>query len=90
MYRGGWSNLEMLNYYTKKLGMKDSIEKDDLLVGLDKNELEKEIEKLRKERDYEREASERRMKLFEEKISFIEQYFKEALTTKNTIKVRAK
>lgn len=41
MYRGGWSNLEMLNYYTKKLGMKDSIEKDDLLIDTDKTEFEK-------------------------------------------------
>lgn len=43
MYRGGWSNLEMLNYYTKKLGMKDSIEASDLLVDIDKNKYEQEI-----------------------------------------------
>lgn len=47
MYRGGWSNLTMLNYYTKKIGMKDSIEKDDLLINVDKHELEKEIEKVK-------------------------------------------
>jgi len=43
MYRGGWSDLKMLNYYTKQLGMKDSIEKDDLLVGIDKTELEQQL-----------------------------------------------
>lgn len=47
MYRGGWNDLTTLNYYTKKLGMKDSIEKEDLLVGVDKTELEKEIEDLK-------------------------------------------
>lgn len=47
MYRGGWNNLEILNYYTKKLGMKDSIERSDLLVERDKHELEKEIELLK-------------------------------------------
>ena len=47
MYRGGWSNLSMLNYYTKKIGMKDSIEKDDLLIEVDKHELQKEIDDLR-------------------------------------------
>ena len=41
MYRGGWNNLEMLNYYTKKIGMQDSIEQSDLLIDVDKNELEK-------------------------------------------------
>lgn len=46
MYRGGWSNLEMLNYYTKKIGMKDTIEKDDLLIEADKHELEKKIDEL--------------------------------------------
>ena len=49
MYRGGWNDLATLNYYTKKLGMKDSIEKEDLLVGVDKTELEKEIATLRDE-----------------------------------------
>lgn len=49
MYRGGWNNLEMLNYYTKKLGMKDSVEKEDLLIGADKNALEKKIESLEKQ-----------------------------------------
>jgi integrase len=41
MYRGGWNNLTILNYYTKKIGMQDSIEKQDLIIGVDKNEVEK-------------------------------------------------
>lgn len=45
MYRGGWSNLATLNYYTKKIGMRDSIEKSDLLVDVDRTELEKLKEK---------------------------------------------
>jgi len=48
MYRGGWNNLTILNYYTKKIGMQDSIEKQDLLIGVDKNELERQIEEQRK------------------------------------------
>jgi len=51
MYRGGWNNLTILNYYTKKIGMQDSIEKQDLMIGVDKNELEKvkgELEKLKR------------------------------------------
>jgi len=49
MYRGGWNNLTILNYYTKKIGMQDSIEKQDLLIGVDKNELERQIEEQKKE-----------------------------------------
>ena len=49
MYRGGWNDLTMLNYYTKKLGMKDSIEKEDMLVNADKTEMEKEIAELKNE-----------------------------------------
>ena len=45
MYRGGWSNLSTLNYYTKKIGMRDSIEKTDLLIDVDRTELEKLKEK---------------------------------------------
>lgn len=51
MYRGGWNNLTILNYYTKKIGMQDSIEKQDLMIGVDLNELERlkrEVERFRK------------------------------------------
>lgn len=48
MYRGGWSNLEMLNYYTKKIGMQDSIEESDLLIETDKTELEKKLKTIEK------------------------------------------
>ena len=41
MYRGGWSNLSTLNYYTKKIGMRDSIEKSDLLIDVDRTALDK-------------------------------------------------
>ena len=66
MYRGGWTNLEMLNYYTKKIGMKDSIEKDDLLIGVDKHELEKKMEELQKRLDEQQQKQEKMDKLNEE------------------------
>ena len=46
MYRGGWNKLDTLNYYTQKLGMKDSIEKSDLLVEMDRNEYDKKFKDL--------------------------------------------
>lgn len=47
MYRGGWNNLDMLNYYTRKMGMKDTVEEGDLFAEADKTRMEKEIEWLR-------------------------------------------
>lgn len=49
MYRGGWSDLKMLNYYTKKLGMKDSITEEDL-IDVDKNKLERKIDLIEKDK----------------------------------------
>ncbi|MBS3073420.1 tyrosine-type recombinase/integrase [Candidatus Pacearchaeota archaeon] len=46
MYRGGWSDLAMLNYYTKKIGMKDSVEEEDMLINVDKNKLQQDISEL--------------------------------------------
>ena len=47
MYRGAWANLRILNYYTKKIGMKDSIEEGDMLSLEDKTKLEKDLEKMK-------------------------------------------
>jgi len=41
MYRGGWTNLKMLNYYTKKIGMTDTIEENDLIIEADKSKVQK-------------------------------------------------
>lgn len=55
MYRGGWTDLRILNYYTKKLGMKDTINEDDLLTLEDKTRMEKDIEQLKKDLNEQRE-----------------------------------
>jgi hypothetical protein len=61
MYRGGWNNLTILNYYTKKIGMQDSIERQDLMIGVDRNELEK----LKGEFDKERKLREKQWIIFQ-------------------------
>jgi len=51
MYRFGWKEMRMVNYYTKFLGMRDTISHDDLIVDSDaKSRLEKELEQERKTR----------------------------------------
>ena len=75
MYRGGWSNLRILNYYTKKIGMKDSIERSDLLIEADKTELEKKLKALEKKMEEQNEAEAmRREKLLKqiERLRFVE------------------
>lgn len=46
--RGGWKDFDMLNYYTRFLGLTGEIDKNDLLIEQDKSQLEKEIEGLKK------------------------------------------
>ncbi|MCX6750790.1 MAG: tyrosine-type recombinase/integrase [Candidatus Pacearchaeota archaeon] len=46
--RGGWSDLKMINYYTKRLGLTGHISKEKLLLEEDKTKLEKDVEKLKK------------------------------------------
>ncbi|MFA5485356.1 MAG: site-specific integrase [Candidatus Pacearchaeota archaeon] len=43
-YRFGWKKSEMIHYYTEFLGMKDTIQEDDLYVDVTKTELEKKIQ----------------------------------------------
>ena len=42
-YRFGWKKSEMIHYYTELLGMKDTIEEEDLYVDVSKTQLEREL-----------------------------------------------
>lgn len=42
-YRFGWKKSEMIYYYTELLGMKDTIQPDDMLIHATKTELEKRL-----------------------------------------------
>lgn len=48
LYRFGWKDLKMAHYYSRFLGMEDTITEESLLLGVTKTELEKEIEKIKK------------------------------------------
>ncbi len=48
-HRGGWTNLKIINYYTRILNMTGQIEKEDLLIEEEKSRLEKEIELIKQE-----------------------------------------
>jgi integrase len=42
-YRFGWKKSDMIHYYTELLGMKDTIQEEDLYVDISKTEMEKQI-----------------------------------------------
>lgn len=46
-YRFGWKRSSMIHYYTNLLGMKDTIDEEDLYVDISKTELENEIKRLK-------------------------------------------
>ncbi len=48
-YRFGWKKSEKIHYYSELLGMRDTINEEDLMIDITKFELEKRIEKTEKE-----------------------------------------
>ncbi len=48
-WRFGWKKSDMIHYYTEFLGMKDTITKDDLYLDITKAELEKDLNKTKKD-----------------------------------------
>ena len=48
-YRFGWKKSDMIHYYSEFLGMKDTIQKEDLYVDISKTELETQINERGKE-----------------------------------------
>ena len=47
-HRGGWSDFNMLNYYTRFIGLDGKIEKRAVLVRQDRDELEEQIDQLKR------------------------------------------
>lgn len=50
-YRFGWKKSDKIHYYSELLGMKDTIQEDDMLIDVTKTEIEKELERTRRERE---------------------------------------
>ncbi len=50
-YRFGWKKSDKIHYYSELLGMKDTINEDDMLVDVTKTEIEKQLQKSDKEKE---------------------------------------
>lgn len=49
-YRFGWKKSDKIHYYSELLGMKDTINEEDMLVDVTKTEIEKKLESAEKEK----------------------------------------
>jgi hypothetical protein len=50
-YRFGWKKSDKIHYYSELLGMKDTINQDDMLVDLTKTEIEQQLQRTQKENE---------------------------------------
>jgi len=50
-YRFGWKKSEEIHYYSEFLGMRDTINEEDMLVDVTKTEIERKLEKSDREKD---------------------------------------
>ncbi|MCD4771659.1 site-specific integrase [archaeon] len=50
-YRFGWKKSDKIHYYSDMLGMRDTINEDDMLIDLTKTEIEKKLVKARNEKE---------------------------------------
>ena len=64
-YRFGWKKSDKIHYYSELLGMKDTISEEDLLIDVTKTEIEKELQRTKKEN----ELMQERMKTMEMQIA---------------------
>lgn len=58
-YRFGWKKSDKIHYYSELLGMKDTIQEEDLLVDVTKTEIEKRLTKAENENQFLREELDR-------------------------------
>jgi integrase len=50
-YRFGWKKSEEIHYYSELLGMRDTIQEDDMLIDITKTEIEKKLEKSERDKE---------------------------------------
>ena len=67
-YRFGWKKSDKIHYYSELLGMKDTINEEDMLLDITKTEIERKLEKSDKERE-----------LLQERLLNMEEYMKKIM-----------
>lgn len=78
-YRFGWKKSDKIHYYSELLGMKDTIQEEDLFIDTTKTELENEQIKIRRENE-----------LLKEKVNSMEDQMKKILEVVDGINAKVK
>jgi hypothetical protein len=78
-YRFGWKKSDKIHYYSELLGMRDTISEDDVLIDITKTEIEKELQKTKKENE-----------LMQERMSTIEAQLAEIMKWSKKIEMEVK
>jgi hypothetical protein len=73
-YRFGWKKSDKIHYYSELLGMKDTIQEDDMLVDVTKTEIEKKLDKTEKEKE-----------ILQDRLGAIEKQMQELLGKMNSM-----
>jgi len=76
-YRFGWKKSDKIHYYSELLGMKDTIQEDDMLIDVTRTEIEKRLEKSEREKD-----------ILQERLSVMEDQMKRILEVTNKLHER--
>jgi len=90
-YRYGWHKSEMIHYYSEFLGMKDTINEEDMLIDTTKTELEQQLQRERQKIAILEEQMQAQKREMEERMQKIEQQMLQKITeTWNSTKTVAK
>jgi len=73
-FRFGWKGSDKIHYYSELLGMKDTIQEEDLLIDVTKSDIEKRLEKSEKDKD-----------MLQEQIQSMEAQMKKILEVTNKL-----
>ncbi len=71
-YRFGWKRTEEIHYYSEFLGMKDTIQEEDLYIDTTKGELHREIELEKREREIMQDKFDAQQKAMQDHINKME------------------
>jgi len=71
-YRFGWKKSDKIHYYSELLGMKDTINEEDMLMDVTKTEIEKQLTKSENDKDILKE----RVCMLEKQMKVLSQYIR--------------
>lgn len=89
-YRFGWTKSSMIHYYTELLGMKDTIQEEDLYVDISKTKLERDISNKGNEINLLQEQLAQQDKKMQEMLELIKTIQMDKESEENKLKIRSR